>query len=394
MNWKRLNIRKIAANLLFCSLVVFLFGKNSLLRPMAVNAPYAEYISGVLVLVLFYLNRFYLYAKLFLKGKFSQFVFISLLSLVLAVGVESTLVYSSLMPDLLGYYSRNVAWLYFMFYSFLMLCRDVVFILISFALCNITRQKELNIIYEEHLKEICNEIPVNQSDEQDLVSSTEDESVLQDNRDEEHVNLESLSATEFLKIDDILYVEQCKGHTLIHTINDKLFIRTSSLRRTIELIGTDALTQVSKSAAVINNFVTSFDQNQVTLKSPCTDKVYPVTIGSSFRESSAALLKKALDDNKQKDNELHDSTVNVKEWNVPPLLKNKKFHQVYYFIQDHPDCKSFYLSEKMAIPTGSLNRILAQLKKEGLIEYVGSKKTGGYRVVETKDDSLESAETR
>ena len=43
---------------------------------------------------------------------------------------------------------------------------------------------------------------------------------------------------------------------------------------------------------------------------------------------------------------------------------------------------------------GSLNRILAQLKAEGLITYEGSKKTGGYRVVEKKDDSLESVETR
>lgn len=38
---------------------------------------------------------------------------------------------------------------------------------------------------------------------------------------------------------------------------------------------------------------------------------------------------------------------------------------------------------------GSLNRILAQLKQDGLIEYVGSKRTGGYRVVEKKNENPE-----
>ena len=40
------------------------------------------------------------------------------------------------------------------------------------------------------------------------------------------------------------------------------------------------------------------------------------------------------------------------------------------------------LAEQSQLSQSTVNRILKQLKDEGLIEYVGSKKTGGYRVVE------------
>ncbi|MBR4637407.1 MAG: MarR family transcriptional regulator, partial [Bacteroidales bacterium] len=65
--------------------------------------------------------------------------------------------------------------------------------------------------------------------------------------------------------------------------------------------------------------------------------------------------------------------------------KHQNFRPVYSYIRRHPDCKASEISSGISIPTGSLNRILKQLKDEGLIEYTGSKKTGGYRV---KEDAI------
>ena len=39
---------------------------------------------------------------------------------------------------------------------------------------------------------------------------------------------------------------------------------------------------------------------------------------------------------------------------------------------------------KIQVSLSTVNRILAQLKADGLIEYAGSKKTGGYRTVEKR----------
>lgn len=372
MNWEKGKFGKIVVNAVFCILVVILFGTNSLLRPMAVNAPYAEYITGVLVLVLFYLNRYLLYEKLFLRGKISQYMYVTLLSLMAVLCIEAVLVYSSLMPELQSYFHRT-AWLYFVLYILMMLGRDAAFFLASFFICNVIRQKELNNVYEQHLKEVNDEILVNWNNE----IIPEDYSDTQNISQEDNLKHKALSAAEFVKVEDILYIEQGKGMTFIHTINNDIYIRISSLKRSIELIGIKNMIQVSKSAAVNNNYVSHFDKNNVTLLNPNTDKVYTVKIGSPYYETSAGLLKYAIDNNQNK-----KIVSTAKDWDTPALLKNKKTHRIYCFIKKHPGCKASYLSDKISIPVGSLNRILAQLKKEGLIEYVGSKKTGGYKVVE------------
>ena len=55
---------------------------------------------------------------------------------------------------------------------------------------------------------------------------------------------------------------------------------------------------------------------------------------------------------------------------------------LYAFIVEHPDCSASEIKKNRSLSQSSVNRILAQLKKEGLIEYVGSKKTGGYRAID------------
>jgi predicted HTH transcriptional regulator len=60
---------------------------------------------------------------------------------------------------------------------------------------------------------------------------------------------------------------------------------------------------------------------------------------------------------------------------------NEKTKEVHQLIADNPEISAVKISEQTFISQSTVNRVLAQLKKEGLIEYVGSKKTGGYRVV-------------
>ena len=52
------------------------------------------------------------------------------------------------------------------------------------------------------------------------------------------------------------------------------------------------------------------------------------------------------------------------------------------YIQTHPDCKGSDIEEHFHVSLSTVNRAIKQLREEGLIEYTGSKKTGGYRVVE------------
>ena len=64
------------------------------------------------------------------------------------------------------------------------------------------------------------------------------------------------------------------------------------------------------------------------------------------------------------------------------------------YIRKHPNCSATDIKKNRRISQSTVNRILAQLKKEGLIEYVGSKKTGGYKVVEGWGFKVEGWEVR
>ncbi len=74
---------------------------------------------------------------------------------------------------------------------------------------------------------------------------------------------------------------------------------------------------------------------------------------------------------------------------VPP---QGKLDTVLNYIREHPGCRSTEIIAHTTYPKTTLDRCLSDLKRQGLIEYRGSKKTGGYCVV---GDSMErtAAET-
>ena len=69
---------------------------------------------------------------------------------------------------------------------------------------------------------------------------------------------------------------------------------------------------------------------------------------------------------------------------VPP---QGKLDTVLNYIREHPGCRSTEIIAHTTYPKTTLDRCLSDLKRQGLIEYRGSKKTGGYCVV---GDSMES----
>ena len=70
-----------------------------------------------------------------------------------------------------------------------------------------------------------------------------------------------------------------------------------------------------------------------------------------------------------------------------PILPPKDaVETVFSCIQKHPDCKSADIVAKTSHSLSTVERCLSELRKQERITYVGSKKTGGYRVVNTQPD--------
>jgi len=53
---------------------------------------------------------------------------------------------------------------------------------------------------------------------------------------------------------------------------------------------------------------------------------------------------------------------------------------LYTFIKNNPSLRVSQISQKIDTPSKTLERWIKQLKDENKIEYIGSKKTGGYSV--------------
>ena len=59
---------------------------------------------------------------------------------------------------------------------------------------------------------------------------------------------------------------------------------------------------------------------------------------------------------------------------------NEGINSLYDYIKNNPTQKVFQIKIFLDVPAKTLERWIKQLKDEGKIEYLGSKKTGGYHV--------------
>ena len=61
---------------------------------------------------------------------------------------------------------------------------------------------------------------------------------------------------------------------------------------------------------------------------------------------------------------------------------NPSLKELYGFVAGHPGCQINEIGEKLSRPIDTLNKQMRQLAEKQLVERRGSRKTGGYWVIE------------
>jgi predicted HTH transcriptional regulator len=61
---------------------------------------------------------------------------------------------------------------------------------------------------------------------------------------------------------------------------------------------------------------------------------------------------------------------------------NGGVNEVFVYIQNHPLCRIPAIVQATGISERSIQRTIKALKAEGVIEFVGAPKTGGYRLIQ------------
>ena len=403
------------SNFIFCVAVVLFFGRNTMLRLPVLKEPFIEYLSGGIVLCVYYAHKFFLFPRYRLTNNLLRYFTYCLACVMVATILEALLVYKPNMSMLLKRSDPNIARHNFLIFCVLIYCRDFCFIILSFMTSELRAQTQMKTLFERRLRNVNGEIYVdniiitdnpqrkNNYDSNQTTSidnsiqtlSNYDSNKTLSNFDsiqtfQPHNNLENnnLQDLRILKIKNIFYFEQIKNNTFVHIISDdNIFIRACSLKRFISLVGDDKVVQISKNTALLKRRIVNCNEEEVTIENPITRqrKVFPISKAYRFQVNEILAPDNIITPQQILHNAEKEAYSSISKQSYSyqrNTLKKRKTKSVYRYIKTHENCKATDVGEKLKIPEATVNRILAQLKKEGLIEYVGSKKTGGYKVVE------------
>ena len=347
MDGKSKIVFRWSVHIAFCLFLVFFFGNFCILRPAA--RIYKEYLSGVFVLFFIYFNYLVLFPKLFVKAKYKDYVIFSLASVFVAFLFEVILVIPDIVSPLPVQFSSPKDFVYILMDSVYILIRDISFVTATFSV--------LAIVYYKRL------------------SQSKDFTMLKEFHKIEVTTIEKNSKKIFLPVEEISYCKQEQNFTKIFLSNGQCFLRYGTLKSFSELLDESFAVRVSRNIIVTYSNIDNFNKSGVVIKSQPENIM--ISYSASYGDTAYRLIANHTAKSIKPVKAAPRKTVKKK---TSERHNDKQSDSIYAFIEKHPYCSAAEIKKNREKSQSTVNRILKQLKDEGLIEYAGSKKTGGYRV--------------
>lgn len=340
---KREKVIEISANMALCIAVIVFFGRNSLLRPAACQSIYKEYLSGMLVLLMAYANSLFLIPRLFLKRRFTSFSLAAFASISFAGILEFALVHEEMSAMVFRYSQGTQYHLEMLTYLFLICIRDFAFWCFFF----------MSVLLKVKIREV-RILDRAISKQSNLIS-------VKTFKNEMHI----------LPIDQIAFVEAQHNIVIIHTLDGSKYYRYCSLKEMSHTLGVERAVRISRSHLVMKSAVATCDREVVTLRSTIETEPVTLVISDSFQNEALSAL--ATNEVIPRQQTTRDSTAKVRT------------DIVLEYIKEHPGCKMTVLITDMNLKRSTIEKEMSRLKNMGLVEYRGSKKTGGYYLKDFMD---------
>lgn len=384
MSGRSLLILKSIALTCFSVIVLFFFRYYSMLRPVACGAFYKEWLTGGIVLALCYLNYLILYPHLYEKRQPLVYVLVIVFSAAVATFLEVMLVYPhvnaflGMINDISSkeYYSIMVVSLFFRD-----LCFAFFFFLIRLLESAYSEKRDVNLLLQNS-----NEL---------LLARTVDKE----------------NALLTVRLENIVYCQQDENYAYMYLVDGTKVCRNCSLKSLYELLTPSRAVRISRKILVLYPHVVSYDNNSVYVSFSNNDVSVGLEITDTFRQYALTLLRDHCEFVEKRKIETVPEITTVNTFNMSSGVLQAEYdnaqavdfskneytsatRSVLAFITSHPDCKGSDIKEYFQHSLSTVNRILAQLKQDGLIEYVGSKKTGGYKVRQQPNQAVPQSEIR
>ncbi len=189
---------------------------------------------------------------------------------------------------------------------------------------------------------------------------------------------------QLVPIEDIFYCHQQGNFTEIHTAQNRKYTRLGSMRHLEQLFGEEEFIRLTATELVPFRYVESCQGDMVVMqKMPWENEATAFKLEAKTKEEIAQRIMESLQTEiaETSDENIPEESSRPKAKRKPATPPEEKINEVLSCIKKHPNCNSVGIITKTGFSQSTVERCLYELKKQGRVEYVGSKKTGGYRVV-------------
>lgn len=183
----------------------------------------------------------------------------------------------------------------------------------------------------------------------------------------------------------IYLCRQGKNYATLYSVDGQIYKKRISMKDLENLLKAQQFIRISKSDIIRLSSIKKCEDNLLILKDAVVTNTKAIAISKSFMENVIPtilqFLQNELESVSVPDSSLEEAQQQtaITEPEIPMLSPKAAIIQQY--VSSHRDCKLDEIVSGTKIPKSTVARYLKELQQDGLIEYVGSKKTGGYRVV-------------
>lgn len=354
-------------NALFCIATIWLFARNSFLRPYA-GSFFKEFLAALLLLGSLYANYFLIYPKLYLKYPHIFYWLTVVLVVMLTALADMAIAHRNIVFCVAPVIQQVGSFNFFSNILFLIFGRNLAMNFFPFLFrerkeLQQSLEREVKIVYEyARLLDVCDK----------------------DNN------------CQHIPIDDIYYCKKNGNDVVIYKVNGMMFTRYCSLKYLAQHFGDKEFIRISSSIIVPFQYIDSCDGKAVVMKKmPWTDT--PLTFDLDLKTSG--LIADVIVDHlraaqENADNVPSDSSDKETVKRNPSIPPQDKLDAVFRYIQANPSCRSTEIDPHTSFSLSTIERCLSELKKQGLIEYAGTKKNGGYHIIDIPQENVETEATQ
>ena len=339
----------ILLNILFCAALLWFFSRNAFLRPF-LGSTGREALSGVMLLATLYANYYILYPKLY-RGHMSLYWLLVVIACFVIGGVELAIGYPFIVKCNALAIQEYGSFYFFSKRLLFVFSRNLAFNLFAYVLrerkqLQQSLETESKVVYQfARMLDVCD-----------------------DKNNCEHI-----------PVDNILYCKKFGNETEIHTVDGLKYTRYCTIKYLEQHFGNKEFIRISASVIVPYQYIASCDGKSVTMKSMSRAET-PLSFQLDTKRAPqiAAAIDEFLHADVGEKDELQLENEEEKEKKGPSVPPKEKLDAVFNYIKEHPGCRSTELISHTSYSQTTMDRCLFELKKSGLIEFTGSKKSGGY----------------